>query len=533
MRVSRFLAVLGVGALVIASVTPAAAAEPGVGTTTGTLGVVDLDAGDLLTLDLLQDLGLANTDPDVAEPSARATLSALGITSAATGLDEQIDVLQVESTGEEQSASEGVRPVSNPVLDGSLLPVDLSALVGDEGAVANIGAGVADLDVLSGVLSVDATELSLGSTAGATDATGTRSLGLDAVSVLDLDELLAGLGISLGDLSLDTVLALVNELGLLGQLGAALADLGVPLDLENLSPESLQTAVTLLGTQADTLAATGEELCVEATDPILGQSGIPFGLDAEQVCSDLTSVITQLDDLLGNALDTTLSLLEGAALISLDGLQVGMTTVATDSLDSSVAEVVASLDGLRVGTLEVPSVDLVETVESVEGQLDAILGTISPALAGLIDIGLLEEATDVVEDENTITSTASFTGLRLEIGDLADDVLDGLLGDQEGSIGDTLTELGLGDALPVAALEQINVLLTDAVGPVTALADGLTLRVGALDQTSAFTEVLSNTATPATPELPRTGSNDTAILLGAALAAAGALGLRFIVRRAR
>ena len=151
---------------------------------------------------------------------------------------------------------------------------------------------------------------------------------------------------------------------------------------------------------------------------------------------------------------------------------------------------------------------------------------------GLLDIGLLEQDAGVTEEDDAIVSEASFTGLRVDVAGLTDDVLNGVLAGLTDIPGEPeLGELPIGELLGDDVLAPITGLLgqTDAL---SALSDGLSLRVASLGQTSTFTEVLNNTATPtpAAPQLPQTGSNDALMLALAAIAAGGALGIRRVVR---
>lgn len=529
MRLSRFLPALVVGAVFTATVAPASAATPGVGSTTGVLSVVDLAVGDLLELDLLQDFAGANTDADASEAAAAAVLNALSIVAPALGIDEQIGLLDVKSTGDEQNASSGDIPVGADalagVLDGSLLPAALSALLGADGAVAGITAGVADLDVLGGLAGLQNTQLGVGANSLTEEANGTRRLVIDNLAVLDLGDLLAGLGIPLAALDVDTLLGLVGSLGLLDILAPLLDALDLPIDLtsildtENLSLDGLTGVVDSL------TDVVGGELCTDL--PLL--SDVCDALDGLPVDTDVLDVLTPV-------LDTVLGLLDGTALLELQALDVGIVTKATDSLDTSLSEVTATLGGISVLGVELPEVDLLSAIEQLTTTVDVLLAQIDPLLGGLdlFDVGLLEQSSEVSESDGAILSEAAFTGLRLDIAGLSDDVLGPVLGNLPLPVDSVGGALGILDDLPLAPVTGLLGGGQDA--PLSALSDGLSLRVASLGQSSTFTEVLSNTATPAAPaapaapELPTTGSNDALMMLIAAVAAAGALGIRRMVR---
>ncbi|MDE0805775.1 MAG: hypothetical protein OSA99_20925 [Acidimicrobiales bacterium] len=525
MRLSRFLPALVVGAVFTATVAPASAATPGVGSTTGVLSVVDLDVGDLLELDLLQDFAGANTDADVSDAAAAAAIHALSVVAPALGVDEQVGLLDVKSTGDEQTASSGDIPVANPVLGGALLPAALSALLDADGAVAGITAGVADLDVLGGLANLANTQLGIGANSLTEEANGSRRLVIDNLAVLDLGDLLAGLGIPLEALDVDTLLGLVGSLGLLDVLAPLLDALDLPIDLTSILDTDNLTLDGLTGVVDSLTDVVGGELCVDL--PLLSD-----------VCDALAGLPVDTDvlDVLTPVLDTVLGLLDGTALLELQALDVGIVTKATDSLDTSLAEVTATLGGISVLGIELPEVDVQSAIEQLTTTIDGLLTQIDPLLGGLdlFDIGILEQSSDVSENDDAIVSEAAFTGLRLDIAGLSDDVLGSVLGNLPLPVDSVGGALGILDDLPLA---PVTGLLGDSQdSPVSALSDGLSLRVASLGQSSTFTEVLSNTATPAapaapeTPELPTTGSNDALMILIAAVAAAGALGIRRMAR---
>lgn len=565
MRPSRcLLPVLTAGAVLAATVSPAAAADPGVGATSGTLDVLAVDAGSLLSVSLLTDRGDASTDPGLGDPSAAAELLALSVSSPALGISQQIPLLSTSSTGAKESAGQGITPIANPVVNGSLLPIQLTAEVAEGiGALSDVSAGIADLDILSGVLDVEGTQVGLASAAGGIQSSSDRGVSLDAVGLLDLESLLAGLGIPLTSLDLDTVLGLVDGLGLTDQLGAALADLGVPLDLGDLSVDGISDALVDLGAGLDdslellTALTDTPELCAQAEPLYSGVFDVleVIGVDApsvQELCVDVTAsaddialLVPSLEGLLGGALDTVLDALAGQALIAVDGVEARVVTAATDDVTTSVATATGALGGLRVGAIELPALDLLDaadtidaTVGQVESTLDGILGTIDPGLAGLIDIGILESATSVIEAANGVQSDATLTALRIDINpDLA--VLEGILAGLGGvdSIGALLGDAG--GTLPASPLDQVTGLLAglpttglDLGTGIAPLSEGLSVRIAEVSQRSTFAPLAAATATPtplnpaSTPDLPRTGSNDARFLLLGAAAAAVALGLR-------
>lgn len=568
MRLSRLVPVLAAGALLAATTSPALAqTDPeqavveGVGTTTGALTLLGLDAGDLLSLDLLSDAGSANIDEDLGPRRAAAQIAALALESPAAGVSQVLPLLSVESTGAPDERSQAVTPIDNPVVSGALAPLQLSALVDEAGATSLLSAGLADLDVLSGILTLAGTTLDLGSTALVGDAAGSRGIDVDALTVLDLEALLAALGIPLTDLPLDTLLGLLDGLGLLGQLEGLLAPLG--LDIDGLSVDAIVDLVDglvgeldlLLGqldqvdalvdqiTSLEALQATLQadsgscgtlsdlddllgggdtltELCSDVTGTLASITSqlatLTVQLDALPDPTELTALVDDLLDQVRGALDAPLDLLSGQALLRLEGLDVTVLTKATDDVATSVADVTGTLGSLQVGELPVlgtldlaaPTADLNGLLAQAEGLVGGILGEISPALADLVSIRAMQETTSVEEVAGSVVSSAAFSGLEVEVlpvlGELAG-LLDGLGGTD--SLGAVLEGLDL--PLPTsgaADVLELNALLAPITGGLPllgALEEGLGLQVATLSQQSTFTPVAAQApATPAAPAAP-------------------------------
>jgi hypothetical protein len=530
MRMSRFVPVVAAGALVAATVSPASAAEPGVGTTTAALEAIGLDVGEVLSLSLLTDTGLADTNPaDGAVSTASAQLNALEVASELLGVDEQVGLLSAESTGDESSDALPATsvPDTGGVVTGTLDGA-LSAVVGEGGALSNIDAGVTDLSVLDGIVGIGQSGLDLGAGSAGAQAEGARTFTLEDLSLLDLEALLAGLGIPLTDLPLDQVLGLIGELGVDG-LDPILAELG-------LSAEELLAAVADLGSLTAALEDVSGTTCT-LTEDTLGTIGGLLGeeVTVDELCADdgvLVAAIDEIEALLDPALlEDILGLLDGVSLVSLDLLQVGMSTVATDSVDTSSADVAPVIEGLVVGGLPVDAGAALEATEellaTVNAQLDGVLATVG--LSDIISIALFDQGATVTEKDGAIVSDAFFTGLGVDIdpGAVLDTVLAALAADDLLSVGDTILALAPDAELPVSPLTLLN----DLAGT-NVLGDGVSLRVADLGQNS--THVLGATATPqapTAPELPMTGSSDTLWLFMAAVAAAGALGLRRLTVR--
>lgn len=588
MRLSRIVPALAAGALLVASTSPvhAQSADPveGVGTTTGSLTLLGIDAGDLLTLDLLSDAGIANTDEAQGARSAAAQIAALAV-SVAGQAPISVPLFSVESTGEPAEAGQDLQLPANPVLSGSALPLSLSALVGDDGARSTLSAGLANLQVLSGILGLQGTDLDLGSGALTGDASATRGVVVDALTVLDLEALLGTLGLSLTDLPLDDLLGLLDGLGLLDQLQPLLAPLGLdPTDLDldgvlDLVDDVLDEVDGLLGeitTLQGTVTSITDQTCTTVLQPVLGLLPNLGGTPVE-VCTNVTTVVdtvntqvttlqtevnqlrAQLRALLTgtSSLDGVLDLLAGASLLNVSGLDVGVVTKATDDLETSVAEVTASLGSLQVGDLALPALDLTGPLAQVEGVLGQVTGAVNGILgqigggqlSDLVDVTTLQQqaSTQLVGDHNV--ASAEFTGLLVDIAPVGD-LLDGLLASLAltDSVGDLLGDLGVPvGQLPVSGATQV-LQLNSLLAPVTgglpllaALEDGLTMQVASISQQSSFAAVApaapgapgapGQTPGQPAPTLPRTGSDDALLLALAGAAVLAALGGRHLLRR--
>lgn len=593
MRLSRLVPAIAAGALFVASTSPVQAqSEPevaGVGTTTGALTLLGLDAGNLISLDLLSDSGSANIDQAAGPTSAAAQIAALALDTAATD-PISVPLLAVSSTGERQQAAQEVALPANPLVSGSAVPLALDALVDDAGAHSSLAAALADLSVLGGILGLEGTQLDLGNDAASADAAGTRGIDVDALTVLDLEALLEALGIPLADLPLDTLLDLLDGLGLTPQLEALLAPLGI--DITDLDTAGIVALVDGLVTEVDTVSpqvaevealtaeltslqdlqqsleaetagacdllsidATLAELCTELDAVTAEIETVTAELDALPTLAELTALLedllAQLEALLGAPLD----LLSGQPLLSLQGLDVSVLTKATDDVSTSVADVTGTLGTLQVGALPaLGGLDLGTTSDQLnglltqaEGTIGSILGLIAPDLADLVSVRTLEETTSVTEDSGRVTSSAAFTGLQLDVLPALVD-LEALLGSLGAvdSVGAVLGDLGLpvptSGATEVAELNALLAPVTGAdtlLGALAVLEDGLGLQVGTLSQTSTFTAVAAQApvapaapAAPAgSPALPRTGSEDGLLLALAGAAVLAALGGRQLVRR--
>lgn len=475
MRFRTAAAVAATATMVLATTAPAIAQEddppPGIGSTVSELTVLGVDAGNLLSLDLLTDIARTNTDPAAGAASALAELQAFVVESPALGVSESLPVARAESGGAAVEDSKDVQVIDNPVVGGSLLPLTAAASVTDAGALANLTAGLTDLDLLGGIANLGTSNVAGASSAAGDVTEVTRTISLDSLGVLDLEPLLAGLGIPLESLSLDTMLGLIGQLGLTPQLDAALSQAGLPglgggfstdallASIEDLTAATaLVTTVidqvdgatfeaceTVIGPLVDVLDGLGafdglgdvddlvdlldpaaeeiplEELLEDLLDPEEEEEVVPVVGDPTGPCSDVSGLVdnltASLEDLLDQLLAALLApadLLSGVSLVTLDGIDVELVTKAADTVEGSVATVDGSMGALAIGALDLGLLDLtagLETVNGVLAQADATLGTvlgsIAPQLGDLVQVQQMIETTSITEDASGAITAAA------------------------------------------------------------------------------------------------------------------------------
>ena len=585
LRLASLATALG---LITAAVTmgSASAATPGVGTSSVGTTVASLELGDLLSADILSDDSQSSIDKAVGTPEAATVLRPLHLNSVISGLNLDLPPIEVRTTGAESrqevaaididqqvdtalNAVPALADLAPSLVQGTLAPASLAAVVDTVGARSGLNSELVDLVAGGGLASVDRIAGNLGTDAATADSDGIRGLDVDTISALNLGALLEGLGISLTDLDADAVSGLLDELGLLGATGPV-ADLIAQIeDASGIDLPAVDDAADLSGiittvTDADSDAIADLELCETAGDtvgdltgglPTTGPISSLPGVDTDTLCADA------LDDLLAalpsaDLLGGLLGILDGLSLLSLDTLDAGIVAKATDDVKSSAASVTAQIGTIRVGNVAIPGVDLLATaqslaakVDTVTSQLDAVLGLVGvPAvgdLAGILDVKLLDTTgTGVTKDGNYVKAVANLTGVTVTITPPANlaDIVDGL-GDGT-SVLEQLTALDaaapagltmpntdamrtLENALTVPTAPGTAALVPSVDGAVQALAGGATLSLASLSGTSTFApQIAGQPATPGAPsELPRTGTSTNAAGLAALGMVLGALAI--------
>ena len=568
MRTSRLLgafAAATIAAIAPLSATIASAAEPsgvGRGTVGSTLLQVDVGpAGDVLSVRLLSDEGRSTIDPADGAPVSSTSLTPFTITSGAVpALNLSSPAVGTSSTGPEEAKSVSPALPSVPALSGSL-SATLSSIVDAAGARSGLDTNLSNLSVAGGLLSVPSATVALGTSATSTQSNGTRSISIPSIEVLNLGAVLEGLGLTLADLPLDDLLGLLASLGielpdiadpaavvaavdgaidsLQGETGALTDDLCAEVD------GALGTVGGLAGVGA--VGDAAQDIVDDATAPVTDAVDTPdlpisTPLSAQALpvsCDSLTgtveSLIDDLQEIVGGLVGGILATLDDTALLSVEGIEIGLVADAKSTLESSVAEVTGTIRSVKVGALTVPGLsglDLTAAAdvlnaagETVSSAVGDVLGVVNAQLADMIDVDVLTITEAVTADGEYANADATVTALTATITPPA--LLTAAL-----AITDTATAAldEVGAAVP--AIAPLMSELSTALGGLDVLTAASTITVGRLSSSSAFRPVSGSVGgTPTTPsgELPRTGSDAAMPAMAAVLVAGMALGIRRLI----
>lgn len=522
------LALVGAGV----ALTPASAQTAGgVGTALAgtTVLSVDLGGGSILALDLLADEGRSTIDTAVADPSAYSRLQLLALNSeiapAINVLDDNIPVVESRTPGGEPTVETAALDLSVPpaalagagsVASGSITPAKLTSSLADGTAASTLVAEIASVDVAGGLLHVGAVGSDMTSTAGPTSSSAARSVSIEAVTVLDLGAVLQGLGIDLSELSIDTAVALVEELGL-------------PVSVTDALPEGSTLSDYVSGLR-ETIALINEETDLTATvDGILGDIvGLldPTGIEAPSTGETLDDTLDELETLLVAAVEEIAAVLDTAPLVALDGVTVAVETAAAGTLEATTATVTGAIGGVRIGSVAIDGVDLLaaaqtisDLVAAVNAQVSSVLGLVDPDLANLVSVSVLEKETSVEASGGYNRARAGITGVEATItppSNLAEIVA--TVTSVTEPLSSVIDTTGLSDEM-----NQLEATLNLGVA---ALSQPSTVRAVEVLSASDFRAATSTTGGPApVDELPRTGTS-WPLALGAAVLATSALLMR-------
>jgi hypothetical protein len=317
---------------------------------------------------------------------------------------------------------------------------------------------------------------------------------------------------------------------ILSTLGVPVA--GIPTG-GSLNGVVAQLNATIDGLQAQLAAATGgvvQTVLGSVPTGVLGGLSLPVPALNDPIAT-VNGVIDQVQALLTSVLKTALSALDGVSLLKVDGVEIGTTTKAADTVAGSVADVVAKIGAIKVGGLALPGVDLGATtaqlngvLNTVNGTLGSVLGSISPDLANLVKVNLFakDPATGVTSSGGYIKSLAGVSALTASIVPPLN--LAGILGTLTAANGIGSAITGLGGTLPV--LSNLMPTLNGLLGGVTSvLGEGATIKLASVTSGASFTTPVAAT----NGSLPRTGGTAQMALLGMALVIAAVASRRFVL----
>lgn len=524
--------------MILGGVAPsvgAASDPPGHGHSSGGTSLLTVSLGDAeLSLALVTEEAHVSTEPGASTPSATERVAPLGVASSLVpGLAalSQPAIETHHTSGEDTAVTPGVDLAAlvagGPVpglLSGTVDPVTLRSAVGADGAVSAATGAVRDLRVLGGLLSVDLVEAVLGAAARNDAAEADRHVQVDEVVALHLGALLASLGISLGDLPIDTAIDLLAALGVPLPGGASPAELAT--DIADLQSTIAEARAEHTEASAELVAAVDQAQVDELTDEIAA----------------LVATIDAATAELAEAIDGILAGLDGAALLVLEDIDVRLIARAAGTVAASAALVDMSVGEVRVGTVSLGGIDVGATLaevaavaDAVNTALSAVLGLVDPALEDLVNVQLLDRETSVSPGADGITAAASFAGLRVTV--TPPSVCDLLTSLAEGQdpIDAVLDDLGVD--LPALSTEVADVLsaLGSTIdctevggGVVSALSEPLRVEALSVSGSGFFS---ATTASVPVPTLPVTGG-ETSQSLVLALGGLG-LGAGWLVRRSR
>jgi hypothetical protein len=570
MRLTR-VAAAATSLLLLGSVTSigsAGAASTGVGTSktsTTVLNVALGDAGSILNVKVLTDEAQSTIDSAAnATPLAFSKLTAASVSSSkvsALNLGVPAPPLEARQPGGSADVNSAAIDLADPAgllgagvavpvalptaLSGTVSLAHLTASAAADSAKSSLANSLTNLGVAGGLLTASGVSETSASNAAAAAAETTREAKIDAVTVLDLGSLLEGLGIQLTDLTVSQVDAL------LAATQTAVSGLAANTTLAD-TLDAVQTEVNALAAQV--AANTGSLLDAAGVQGIVDGLGLDGVIDTTAV-NDVAGVTTTVADQYNALIDTlragladllanALTALDATPLLKLDGVDIGVTTKAADTVANSLANVTAKVGGVNVGGIALPGLDLlqaagalnsaVSTINSkISGALDSVQATVGAnviSLKDLVTVTALKPTTSVTTANGYNVASAGVTALSAKITPPAQlaDLVAAISGqDAAGtSIGKTITAAttagGLAGSLPAMSGAMLD--LQSVLGAAnTALAQGATVDAVQVLGTSQYKAAVAPGTT--TGSLPRTGGD------AARLAALGfllvALGLGF------
>ena len=525
----------------VSSIGAASATTNGVGTAQADTTVLSVKIGDgtLLTANLLGDSARSTIDKTIAAPEAFSRLSGLDVTSSVSALNLGNvggTLLESRTPGGQPSVSGASINLSQPtptlaipasVATGTLNLATLTSAVDVAGARSALTAQGTGVSLVGGLLSLSGISSNLGTDAAPTSSAGTRAVKVDQIAVANLGALLTGLGIPLNLLPTATIEGLLIQVGdtVPGVGGGAavktLID-AINAEIGTLTLTPLTTPVT--GTLADTVNSVVSTLGLTS---VITPTTVTSITTTPAATTD--ALIAQLRTVLANVLSSSVTTLANTTLLQVNGIDVGITTKAADTVAGSAADITAKVGSVTVAGINLPGVDLLAPaaslntlVSGVNTKLQSVLGTISPDLSNVLAVSVLDQAKSVTSSGGYTRSRAGITALTATLTPPATlAAIVSTVTNAANSVASLITAGGV--ALPVTAVSmtQLTSTLGSAVG---ALSAGGTIKVVQVLGAADFAPG-GGSSTPGS-QLPRTGQDNLLLSALAALLIALGLGLR-------
>lgn len=551
MRLFRYAAAgLATTVLAASAFTGPAAAQTasGVGTSLTSTKVLTAQlgaAGALLDLSLLADEARSTIDSAVASPEAYSRLTTLAAKTSivpTSPINVTEGVFEAKSTGpsEVPIAGTALAPAAlSPVLSGTVNPGKLTATLNQGVAAATMSTELAQVRAVGGLLNLGSLKSTMDASSAPASAGASRGASVSDLTVLDLGALLQGLGLPLGELTPAQLLALVDALGAQAGLplpsGSATATQAVAA--LNAAIDDLQDAIANAPTS--TVTSVVDSTTTTLLGTVGGILGTPVVLPTDtttivnDVLATLNAAIDELQALIDELLAKGLQALDGLSLLRLEGVEVGVTTKAVDTVAGSVASVTGTIGKVKVGLVELPGIDLAATAAQVTATLATVntklgqaLAIVHPDLANLVKVSVLDQATSIVQEGGYTKSRAGITAATATITPPAN--LAAIVTQLVGATGDVTSVLG-------TAVPQLDGLMNQLAGSLNLATSALTapakVQIASVLSASDY-RIAAAPGTPGSPggspSLPRTGGPDL-VLLGMFLAVL-ALAVRRVTR---
>ena len=589
---------IGLVGLVVASLAglsaggASAASVSGRGTASSSITLLSVDLGNVQHLKVLTDQGQGTLDParlGLSGPQAFASLSAVdasgllnlslpnpALKASAPGTSNvpaQLTSIPVSFPGSAVPLAGTSLPVGAGLLaSGTVNPVKLEAHQSDTSVDSAVGTTVPDLSILQGLSEIKGVNIAgLNTNASVSASKGDTGITtVDSVDVLSLQGLLGMAGLNLADLPLSSLTGVLDKLGLtvpgggsLGNLSGAsisgllgdvtgllnvknglstAADCSALTSLVNNNLSGLPDLTGLLQSGGGLLGGLLGQLPLSSSGGLTGLLSTCSSVSAltQPILDLINPVLTPLLSQATTVLDGLLSTLNGAPLLSLQGVNLSAVANAADTLANSSATTTANFGHILVGGKDLGLLDPNAPVDQINALKGTVLGVVNTVtstlgLGNLIDIGLLERTASVKADGSYNVASAGLDLLRVSITPPAN--LGGLLQTVTANpLSGVLTSIGA--TVPADTGLATNT-LAQAFGLTSLLTQPTTIKVGSIGADADYTTAVAGSTLSQTPAsgtvggtLPRTGGTNGAWFAAlAAISLAGAFGITRSLRK--